>query len=89
MNLTLETAWAAEARTDGATRQTPLLDALRMNNLTLLGCEARTWQIVAVLPTMEAAMSHNLDFKRAWKSRNAVVAPNNRVSDPQPAQETP
>jgi hypothetical protein len=38
MTLTLETAWAAEARTDGATRQTPLLDALPMHNLPLLGC---------------------------------------------------
>lgn len=73
MNVTLETAWAAEARADGATRQTPLLDALRMNNLTLLSGEARAWQIVAVLPTMEAAAGHNREFKRAWKSRNAVA----------------
>lgn len=65
MNVSLSTAWAAEARADGATRQTLLLDALRMNNLHVMNGELRPWQVVGVFPTMEDAQAHNRELKRA------------------------
>lgn len=75
MNVSLSTAWAAEARADGATRQTLLLDALRMNNLNVMSGELRPWCIVGVFATMEEAMAHNRELKRAVNRRRKRSPP--------------
>jgi hypothetical protein len=72
MNVRLSTAWAAEARADGSTRQTPLLQALKDNNADVLNGLKREWLIVGVFESMERAMAHNRELKaefKRWRER--------------------
>lgn len=56
---------------DGATRQIPLLRALRLNNDQASVGELREWSIVNVFATPEEAQAHNRRLKRAmiWKAK--------------------
>ena len=70
MQLEKSTAWAAEVRPrDGATRQIPLLRALRLNNDAASVGELREWTIVNVFGTAEEAQEHNRRLRRTMMFR--------------------
>lgn len=81
MTIERHSAWAALARADGATRQLPLMDALRSANMAALEGTAWGWMVVNVAPTMEEAAAHNRELKRRIKTRMERRHEANREAD--------